>query len=119
MVCLRRLLPASARRWESLGASPSAPVRAPPPRPPMAVPVATAARRGTSSGGAQPQDLHLLDAHAVVALLRDGRVSPQELIGVVESRLEATEGIVHATPTTCFDRAREAAAKLKHPEKPP
>ena len=57
-------------------------------------------------------DLHLLEAHEVVAMLKAGKVSPLELIDIVEQRINATEALVHATPITCFDRAREKARQL-------
>ena len=57
--------------------------------------------------------LSLLEAHEVVAMLRAGSVSPLELIDVVERRISATEPLVHATPITCFERARERAQQLK------
>lgn len=66
-----------------------------------------------------PADLHLLDAHAVVELLRNGLVSPDQLLDVVEKRLAAVEHLVHAVPITCLERARAAAKKLKHPVAPP
>lgn len=64
-------------------------------------------------------DLHLLDAHEVVALLRDGAVTPGELLDVVQARLDATEPAVHATPIVCLERARARAAKLVHPTDAP
>ncbi|CAK0854216.1 unnamed protein product [Prorocentrum cordatum] len=63
--------------------------------------------------------LHLLDAHEVVALLRNGAVTPLELVDVVEARWAATEPLVHATPIPCFERAREAASVMSHPRVPP
>lgn len=58
--------------------------------------------------------LSLLEAHEVVAMLRAGSVSPLELIDVVERRISATEPLVHATPITCFERARERAQQLEN-----
>lgn len=58
------------------------------------------------------RELHLLEAHEIVALLKAGSVSPLELIDVVEERIKATDDLVHATPITCFERAREKARKL-------
>jgi len=63
--------------------------------------------------------LHLLDAHEVVALLREGTVTTADLLDVVEARLAATESAVHATPIVCLERARARAAKLVHPADPP
>lgn len=58
------------------------------------------------------QKLHLLEAHEVVELLRTKQVTPLELLDVVEQRVAATESAVHATPITCFERARERAKQL-------
>lgn len=63
--------------------------------------------------------LHIMDAHKVVGLLRSRLVSPRQLIDIVERRIAETEAQVHATPITCFDRARAVAAKLAHLADPP
>mmetsp|Transcript_34757 Transcript_34757/g.63234 ORF Transcript_34757/g.63234 Transcript_34757/m.63234 type:complete len:519 (+) Transcript_34757:38-1594(+) len=65
------------------------------------------------------KNLHLLEAHAVVALLREGRVTAMQLLEVAEKRIAATDSIVHATPITCFERARERIANMQHPSDPP
>ena len=52
------------------------------------------------------------EAHEIVAMLKAGSVSPLQLIDVVEQRISATEALVHATPITCFDRAREKAWEI-------
>eukprot|EP00438_Fugacium_kawagutii_P033573 Skav206999 [mRNA] locus=scaffold1299:58819:63618:- [translate_table: standard] len=57
--------------------------------------------------------LHLKEAHEIIALLKAGSVSPLELIDVVEQRIRATDSVVHATPITCFERAREKARQLE------
>jgi len=62
--------------------------------------------------------LHGLAAHEVVALLRDKAVTPMELIDVVQSRLAATDHLLHTTPITCFERARRHAASFQVPENP-
>eukprot|EP00435_Cladocopium_sp_Y103_P003972 s4574_g1.t1 len=64
------------------------------------------------SGMESMDDLHLLEAHEIVAMLKAGSVSPLQLIDVVEQRISATEPLVHATPITCFDRAREKAWEI-------
>jgi len=51
-------------------------------------------------------------AHEIVAMLKAGSVSPLQLIDVVEQRISATEALVHASPITCFDRAREKAWEI-------
>ncbi|CAK9001641.1 unnamed protein product [Durusdinium trenchii] len=43
------------------------------------------------------RELHLLEAHEIVALLKAGSVSPLELIDVVEERIKATDDLVHDT----------------------
>lgn len=58
------------------------------------------------------ESLHLLEAHEIVAMLKAGSVSPLQLIDVVEQRISATEALVHASPITCFDRAREKAWEI-------
>ena len=51
-------------------------------------------------------------ATAVVGLLRDGKVSPIELLAVLERRIAAVNGAVNAVVTTCFERARARAGAL-------
>ena len=63
--------------------------------------------------------LHLLAAHEAVALLRDGSVTPLEMIDVVEERLSQTDALLHTTPITCFNRARAHASRFQVPENPP
>ncbi|MEL6282630.1 MAG: amidase family protein [Pseudomonadota bacterium] len=64
-------------------------------------------------------DLPLLDrpARAIVALLRDGALSPSEALDVVEARVGNRDQIgahpVNALPTLCFERAREHATNLE------
>ena len=61
---------------------------------------------------------HLMSARDVVEALKLGKVTPLELIDVVEARLKETDGLLHTTPITCFERARKAAHNLVHPESP-
>jgi amidase len=57
-------------------------------------------------------ELCAYEAHEVVELLRTGDVSVAELIDASQSRTEAVEPAINATPTTCWDRARSAATNL-------
>ena len=61
---------------------------------------------------------HLMSARDVVESLKLGEVTPLKLIDVVEERLKKTDGVLHTTPITCFDRARKAAHNLNHPKSP-
>ena len=70
------------------------------------------AKQGMSEVHEELKELHLLEAHEIVSLLKAGSVTPLELIDVVEERIKATEDLVHATPITCFERARDRARKL-------
>src|ERR671923_1092541 len=60
----------------------------------------------------ESSDLTHLTAQAVVRLLRQGRVSPLELIDVALARIAATDHAVNALPTLCADRARDRARRL-------
>ncbi|WP_424939313.1 amidase [Aliiroseovarius sp. S253] len=53
-----------------------------------------------------------LEAHEVVALLRKGELSPDDLIDASEARLAQVEPDVNAVPVICADRARAAAKTL-------
>ncbi|WP_346891108.1 amidase [uncultured Roseibium sp.] len=57
-------------------------------------------------------DLCAKSAVEVVDLLRRGEVSPAELIDVAKTRHAETDAAINAMPTTCFDRAHAAAARL-------
>jgi len=59
-----------------------------------------------------PSDLTRMTAQAVVRLLRQGRVSPLELIDAALARIAATDGVLNALPTLCPDRARDRARRL-------
>ncbi len=48
----------------------------------------------------------------VVARLRDGRVSPNEVLDALESRIGEVDHVVNALPIRCFDRARSSVASL-------
>ncbi|MDF2367696.1 amidase [Sneathiella sp.] len=58
-------------------------------------------------------DLVKMTATEVVGLLKDGKVSPEELLDASEARIKETDGAINALPTLCFDRARAHAARLK------
>lgn len=58
------------------------------------------------------QDLIDKSAMEIVALLRNGAVSPLELLDALEARIAAVEPVVNALPTLCLDRARDHARRL-------
>ncbi len=57
-------------------------------------------------------ELYRLTASAAVALLRERKVSPLELIDAAEARIKATDGELNALPTLCFERARAHARRM-------
>ncbi len=57
-------------------------------------------------------ELVRLSAHEAVDKLRNGEVSPLEMIDAAEARIAATDGTLNALPTLCFERARERAQRL-------
>lgn len=57
-------------------------------------------------------DLIKFTARQAVDLLKQGKVSPLELVEASLARIAATDGAVHAMPTLCPDRARKAAARI-------
>ena len=57
-------------------------------------------------------ELCKLSATAAVALLKQGKVSPLELIDAAAARIAATEPALNALPTLCLDRARDHAREL-------
>jgi len=59
-----------------------------------------------------PENLHTRSAKDIVRLLRNKIVTPHQLIDVVEERIARMEPLVHATPITCFQRARERASNM-------
>ena len=56
--------------------------------------------------GNEIPELIALSASSAVGLLKEGKVSPYELLDALENRIEAVDGKVNALPTLCFDRAR-------------
>ena len=51
-------------------------------------------------------------ANTIVGKLRQGEVTPLDLLDVLEKRIAEVDGKVNALPTLCFDRARDHAKKL-------
>jgi amidase len=58
-------------------------------------------------------ELWKLSATETVALLRQKKVSPLELIDAAAARIEATNPKINALVTPCYDRARERARRLE------
>jgi amidase len=57
-------------------------------------------------------DVIAADATTLVRCLRDGDVTPHDLLDAVERRIAAVDGTVNALPTLCFERARAHADQL-------
>jgi amidase len=57
-------------------------------------------------------DVLRLTARQAVDLLRNGKVSPLELVEAAAARIDAVDGDVNALPTRCYDRARGHARRL-------
>lgn len=51
-------------------------------------------------------------AAEVVGLLRQGEVTPDDLLDALEARVAEVDGAVNALPTLCFERARDRAKGL-------
>jgi amidase len=65
-------------------------------------------------------ELCRLSATAAVALLKQGKVSPLEMIDAAAERIAETEPALNALPTLCLDRARDHAKRLmQHPPRTP
>ena len=62
-------------------------------------------------------DLIALTAREAVRRLREGDVSPLDLVDALAARIEAVDGAVNALPIRCFDRAREQAKRFRSPAK--
>lgn len=45
--------------------------------------------------------------------LRQGEISPREVLAAIRARVEAVDPLVNALPTLCFERAEQAAAALE------
>ena len=55
-----------------------------------------------------------LSATDVVQQLRNGGVSPLEVVDIAIARIEKVEPHINALPIRFFDEAREIAKKFKH-----
>lgn len=64
------------------------------------------------------KQLWQMGAAQVVSLLREGEVSATQLIDVAQQRIEQTNPAVNSIVTTCFDQAREQAARMERGETP-
>ncbi|MCK4789950.1 MAG: hypothetical protein KAV87_39795, partial [Desulfobacteraceae bacterium] len=67
-------------------------------------------------------ELIKLTACEAVSLLKQGEVSPLELIEAAANRIAEVEEAVNAMPTLCLDRARDRAKQLMaqpHSDPPP
>jgi amidase len=66
-------------------------------------------------------ELIKLTAREAVSLLKQGEVSPLELIEAAANRIAEVEEAVNAMPTLCLDRARDRANQLmaQPPSNPP
>ena len=56
-------------------------------------------------------DLIRLTAREIRLMLKNGSISPLELLECLAERISAIDPTVNALPTLCFDRAFEAAKK--------
>jgi amidase len=61
---------------------------------------------------AHGQELIAQDACALVSLLRQGEITPHDLLDALEKRIAEIEPAVNALPTLCFPRARAHADRL-------
>ncbi len=59
------------------------------------------------------EELFRLSARQAVTLLKNGQVSPQELVRAAAERIEATDDKINALPTLCLERALERAVDLQ------
>src|SRR4051794_41904224 len=57
-------------------------------------------------------DLIRQDAVTIVGRLKQGEVTPHDLLDALEKRIAAVNGPVNALPTLCFERARAHADRL-------
>ena len=63
-------------------------------------------------------ELISLGAREAVAKLREGEITPLDLIDAAEQRIAAVDPAVNALPTLCLDMARDAAKALQKPDNP-
>lgn len=64
------------------------------------------------------QKLYHLSATDAVALLRNGEISPLELIEAAAARIEETDTHINAMPTLCLERAREHGRAIMAGKRP-
>lgn len=69
-------------------------------------------KRLSKEKGEEMDDLIKLTAREAVKLLKNGEVSPLDLIDAAVERIEEVEKDVNAVPTLCVERAREQARTL-------
>lgn len=58
-------------------------------------------------------ELWSLSATDLVLMLKEGLVTPLQLVQAASQRIEATDPWVNAVPIKCFERAKERAANWK------
>lgn len=58
-------------------------------------------------------DLLPMTACEIVRLLARGEVSPVELVGISQDRIEQTDAALNALPTKCFERAFDQAGRIQ------
>ena len=58
------------------------------------------------------ETLFKLTAREAVSRLKNGEVSPIELIDAAEERISKTDAKINALPTLCLDRARTNARRI-------
>jgi amidase len=54
-------------------------------------------------------ELHRLSARKAIDLVKRGEIRPLDLVEAALARIAATDGVIHAMPTLCAERARAAA----------
>ena len=54
-----------------------------------------------------------MTACEIVRLLARGEVSPVELVGISQDRIEQTDAALNALPTKCFERAFDQAGRIQ------
>src|SRR4029077_10521766 len=64
------------------------------------------------TGDSMSDELWRMSAVEAVARLRNGEISPLELVDASAQRIAEVEPTVNALPTLCLDRAREHARRI-------
>ena len=57
-------------------------------------------------------ELTRMNARQIVDLLKKKEVTPLELVEASAQRIQETDDVINAIPTTCFDRARDHARRI-------